>query len=233
MVMAGAVRGFAGFGDALFFIPIAAIFLPPVLAVSLFMVVGVPGPIPMIPDALRKMDKKFQLHINIPMLIFVPIGFWLARQTSEELIRTLTALMAIMAAILMLVGWRPKIHLSNKTLLMVGAVAGLVGGATGVPGAIFIFVFMNAAMSGAAIRTNTTLILWIFDIALIAIALLSGAVDLAALSFALILIPAYLFGTFIGKLLFDPKHELFLRKFGLAVIFLSGVAGLPYGFFFS
>ncbi len=227
----GLVRGFAGFGDALIFIPIASIFISPVLAVALFMIVGVPGPMVMLPEAIKKANKTLLLYLNIPMVILLPIGFLALAYLPEEPIRAGTSGLAIFVAVLIFVGWRPRFQTKPLSFAILGSLAGLVGGATGVPGALFIFFFLNSALKASQIRANVTIILWIFDLALIAITLLSGVVAFEALGFAFVLIPAYMLGNLIGKKLFDPQREQFFRRIGLSSIFMSGILGLPYGVF--
>ena len=53
VILAGLVRGFAGFGTAMIYMPIAGTVLPPVWALAAMMVFDALGPLPNVPRAWR------------------------------------------------------------------------------------------------------------------------------------------------------------------------------------
>ena len=53
VILAGAVRGFAGFGTGMIYMPIASQVLPPVWALVTMICLDLLGPLPAVPRALR------------------------------------------------------------------------------------------------------------------------------------------------------------------------------------
>lgn len=229
--IAAMVRGFAGFGDALVYLPIAGIFLPPIPAILSFMLVAAIGPIPLLPQALRTVDRRIALPLNLALIVTVPIGVALLRLMDPEGFRIVLAMMAITLAGLMAAGWRPRITATPASAVVVGVLSGVVGGWSGVPGAILIFYFLNSPLPTAQIRAQGLLVLFVFDLSLVLLFFVGGDLTLANLILPLVLLPFYVVGGFAGRALFDPERREFFRSVAIGVIFLSGLVGLPWAVF--
>ncbi len=100
---AGTVRGFAGFGDALIFLPLAGFLVPPITAFFLFMVIAAAGPFVLVYDALKTAPTRIYGIISAFMVVFLPLGFWLLTIMDADIFRALTSLLALALVFLMAV----------------------------------------------------------------------------------------------------------------------------------
>src|SRR5258708_36542058 len=72
--LAGAVRGFAGFGTALVFIPIASGIVPPWQAVVILFVIDSVTTLPLVPAAVRICTWREVAPLSVGAAITVPVG---------------------------------------------------------------------------------------------------------------------------------------------------------------
>ena len=61
----GLVRGFAGFGTAMVYLPVAGQILPPFEALTTLMVMDLIGPLPNLPRAFRISDRPDILRLSL------------------------------------------------------------------------------------------------------------------------------------------------------------------------
>ena len=76
-VLAGLVRGFAGFGTGLIFMPFASQVFPPAWAVIAMVSLDLIGPLPAVPRALRDGHPKDLLPLALGCVIGTPVGMYL------------------------------------------------------------------------------------------------------------------------------------------------------------
>ena len=228
---AGTVRGFAGFGDALIFLPLAGMLVAPITSLFLFMLIASPGPIPLVKEAVKTAPFRIYGTISALMLLFLPLGFWLLSMMEADYFRALTASLALTLAILMFVGWKPNVPITMISLVILGILCGIIGGASGAPGALIVFFFINAGLLAKDVRASTTIILFVFDAAILLMIVITGKFEWSSLLIATFLLPAYIIGGWIGKKFFDPSKEKLFRNVALCAILVSGLVGMPYGLF--
>ncbi len=128
--------------------------------------------------------------------------------------------------------WKPNIPINSYSLAILGVLCGVVGGASGVPGAFIVFYFINAGLLAKDVRASTTVILFIFDLIMLLMIILTGKFEWTNLALVALLLPAYILGGWFGKKMFVPNKEKLFRNVALAAIFSSGAIGMPYHLFF-
>lgn len=229
--LAGTVRGFAGFGDALIFLPLAGFLVQPITALFLFMAIAVWGPIPLVRDAVKTAPFRIYGTISALMIIFLPIGFWLLTIMDADYFRALTATLALVLVFLMVVGWKPVVPINTISLGILGILCGIIGGASGVPGALIVFFFINAGLRAKDVRASTTILLFVFDIVILSMIVFTGRFEWSSLVIIAFLLPAYGIGGWFGKKLFDPNKEKLFKNVALVAILASGLIGMPYHLF--
>ncbi len=225
---AGAIRGFAGFGDALFFLPLGSLVLEPVQTIMVFMMVAMLGPIPLLPKAWSDAPRKEAIGLMGMIALFLPPGFWLLTKLDPVIFKTTLSIIAICVVILMALGIHPKFRITPKSAAILGAVSGFIGGFTGVPGTLLMFVLLNSQLRSKDVRALSLLTLFSFDMTLFLLGAGSGFVNMELIKIAAILLPLYVAGSFLGQKVFNPEKEDFFRTIALIAIFLSGVFGLPF-----
>lgn len=225
--LAGIVRGFTGFGTALVFIPIVAQVLTPIEAVFAMIIFDFFGVLPTVPRALKDGKPKDVLKLGVGMIVTTPLGLlalYFMSQTSFRLIASVTIL--ILLAFLIL-GLRYRGELSNKLIYFTGAMGGLFGGSTGMPGPPVILIYMASRSAPQIIRANLLLYAMFGDILIFALCMLSFSIPAIVFIFAGIAIIPFIIGIFLGSKVFNPDRERVYRAAAYFVIGLSAIYGLP------
>ncbi len=225
---AGSIRGFAGFGDALFFLPIAGMLLPPIPSIMVFVFIASFGPWPVLPQAYR-LARGPRIHILLAtMIATLPIGFYILTILSPDVFKTMLSLMAIGMVAVMKFGFAPAINLTRNFCAGLGVACGVIGGFTGVPGSFLMFCLLNSELPVERVRAFALVTLLPFDAGLLILGILHGDMNLSIFIISIALLPLYIIGIFIGRRIFSPSRESFFRNTALALIFMSGVLGLPF-----
>ncbi len=226
-LLAGIVYGFAGFGSALIFIPLASIFVPPQVAVGVMAITAIGSVGTVLPPALRAADKPRMLTMLIPACVMLVPGIFVLRSMDVTPLRWLISGVIAISLAAMMFGWRRSVEPSPKSLAGLGITAGLIGGATGLLGPVIILFNLSGRDDVTVTRANTLCFLTLSGIIMIPLLALMGVITTPVMWLGLLATPVYMVGTLIGQRGFDPKHATLFRWLGYAVIGGAVLVGLP------
>jgi uncharacterized membrane protein YfcA len=226
-LVAGLVRGFTGFGTALIFMPVATVFLPVPVAITLVTLSGIATWPIIVPRAARAADRGEVLLLAGAAIVAAPLGVWLLTRADGTALRWLVAGAASLTLAALVSGWRYRGRVSWPGLGAIGATAGVLGGTTGLTGPPVILFYLAGPHGAATVRANTILFLAVLDIGIVANLLARGLVGWPALWLALLLAVPYGIGIAGGQGLFHPGRERAYRRLAYGVIALAIVSGLP------
>lgn len=226
-LVAGVVRGFAGFGTAMVYLPAAAQVLGPFEALTTLVIMDIAGPLIHVPRALRDGHPSDVLRLGAGALIFVPLGVWVLSLVEPEVFRYGVSIIALVLLALLISGVRYRGHLGKPMIFATGALGGFLGGSVGLPGPPVIMLYMASSLPPKTIRANNTLYLSLFDVILIAVLWLRGFLRVSALMLGVLLIVPYTLGNWIGAKIFRPEAERMYRFAAYAIIAVSALHGLP------
>lgn len=226
--VAGAVRGFAGFGTALVFMPVAGAFLPPVWALVVLVVMDAFGPLPTLrrtlPDAVRGDVARLWLG----MVLALPLGLWLLQGLDPWVFRLLISLAGIGVTAVLIAGLRYHGPMSPPLILGTGALSGFLGGLTGVPGPPVILLYMASPHPPALIRATTMIYLLLFDLTLLGMLGVMGELAAEPVLLGLVMAVPTMLGTTLGAALFRPAQARLYRLAGYGIVLASAILGLPF-----
>jgi uncharacterized membrane protein YfcA len=225
--LAGAVRGFSGFGAALVYMPIAGQFLPPLWALITLVIMEVFGPIPNLPAAWRAADRAQVARIAVGGAVALPVGLAVLLAVQSEVFRYMVGALVLTMPILMLCGLRLAGPITPRLQYGTGVVSGLVGGIAGLPGPPVILLYMASSTAAAVMRANIMLYLVVVDLTLIVVISLTGRMEAVPLLLGLILALPNLLGNLAGAAMFRPERQRLYRMFGLGVMMVVGLTSLP------
>ena len=226
--VAGIVRGFAGFGTAMIFLPIASQYLNPFAAIAALTVMDLVGPLPIVRSAWRDAHQKDLFRLIIGMIVILPFALWLLVQLDPVIFRYLVSGIALFMLIALLFGLRYRGTIRAKWVYLIGGCAGLTGGLTGVPGPPVIIFYMASPHGPSVIRANNLLFLMAFDLAILLYFLMLDRLTLTMVITGIILILPIMVGNLIGTYFFDPQKEKMYRNVAYLVITVSAISGLPF-----
>src|SRR3546814_8359954 len=102
-ILAGALRGFSGFGASLLLAPIYSLFMPPASVVVVLLLMNFSTTLQMLPRAVPTVQWRLVMALFIPSLFGIPLGLILLHSVdavrSEEHTSELQSLMRISYAV--------------------------------------------------------------------------------------------------------------------------------------
>jgi uncharacterized membrane protein YfcA len=122
-------RGLIGFGNALFAMPLLALFCPIQIASPLVGLANLTGILIILVGAWRSVDLKAAWRLILPCLIGIPIGLFFLKTANETIVRIVLGVILVGYGFYNLIS--PKLpHLKNEVLAYpFGLLSGILGGA--------------------------------------------------------------------------------------------------------
>ena len=226
-LVSGLVRGFSGFGTALVFLPAAAAFVPPLWALLLVFTMDLIGPLPMVPQTVKKAYPRDLKWLLGACFVVLPFALPLNYIIDPFIYRYGVSSMALIVVVCLVFGLRYNGRVERPQLIGTGAFAGLLGGITGLPGPVVILFYMARDLPISAIRANLFLFLFAFDIVGFGLIGLQGQWQMTPIILGLILGIPNLVGIMIGSWMFKFGSERMYRLIAYVVVLVSAIASLP------
>jgi uncharacterized protein len=225
--LAGAARGFSGFGSALIYVPlISAVYEPKIAAVSLLLIDSATG-VPYGAKAFPQCDWKNVGPITAAALLLLPLGTFLLLIVDPTLLRWFIGAFVLFALPLLAGGWRyhgkPKLPIT----LAVGAIAGLTSGAVQISGPPVILYWLGGALKAAIARANMFVFFGVLDVAGLINYFIEGLFSRQSLALAVLLAIPYTLPFLYGAIWFHRASEGIYRRIAYALIGIAGLVSLP------
>jgi uncharacterized membrane protein YfcA len=226
-LLAGVVYGFAAFGSALIFMPLATLILEPTLAVAAFAISALSSLITVVPAAWKIADRSAVVILLLAAFVTMPLGIFVLRSWDVTVIQLMVSVVVFITLGALMLGWRYHTIPSTRTRIAVGAATGIVGGATGLMGPIVILFNLGSGASVSITRANTLVFLTLISLLMLPQMALQGVLSRPAIWLGLIMLVPYGLGTLVGRRFFNPEFELVYRRTAYAIIALAAIVGLP------
>ena len=225
--LAGLVRGFAGFGAAMVFIPVTAAAISPVFAVCSLQVMDTPPTLPLMWKAVRFAEWRRIVPLFMVAILSVPLGVLALKYADPGVMRWGFSLLigAIVAALAS--GWRMNREPRLPETLGIGGLAGFLSGSSGMSGPPVILFYLSRAASPHVVRANLILFLGAMTVLSVTNLAFSGLFRLEHAVWGLIFVIPYSIGILIGVRLFGKASERTFRRVAYAVILGAALVGLP------
>jgi hypothetical protein len=221
------VRGFAGFGTALVYLPIAGQVLTPVWAVLSVAVFDIVGPMLLMKRALREGHKRDILRLTMGALLGIPVGLTVLFWVSPEIFRYAVSALSAAMLLALVLGLRYQGALTPPAVYGLGAVSGAMGGAAGIPGPPVILVYMARSLPPQVVRANITAYLLFYDMMILGYLAALGHLSVEPLLIGLVLTAPNALGNLAGAAIFRPEWNRGYRGVAYLIIAGSALSGLP------
>lgn len=227
-LVAGLIYGFAGFGSALIFMPLATLILPPATAVAAFSLSALASMVTVIPGAWKVADRPAVATMIGACVLLTPVGVLALRFAPSEVLTTGVAVITLLTLAGLVAGWRVPVGAGTGSRLGIGALAGLTGGSTGLNGPpVILFNLGTEGQPVAVTRANLALFLTLSSLTFLPQLWLQGLLPPSAIWLGVLLLVPYGVGTWAGTALFRPEWTGIYRRLAYALIGGAGVAALP------
>jgi hypothetical protein len=104
--VAGLVYGFAGFGAALIYMPVATSVLHPPVAIGAFAVCALASFVTLVPRAWVQSDKRGSMIMLAAAIVGTPIGLWILSNTDTTLLRWVLSGIVVGTLAVLMTAWR-------------------------------------------------------------------------------------------------------------------------------
>ncbi len=224
---AGLVRGFAGFGTAMVFVPIAALVVEPIYAILMMMTFDLFGPLALLPRAWRDGEPRDVGLLGAGAILGLPFGVYLLTQLDPVVFRWMISILALSLLVLLSSGWRYRNPLNGLMTGIVGVISGFLCGIAALPGPPVIMSYMSSPRAPQMIRGNMIMYLFLVDILSFLVFGVKGLLLVLPLSIGLVLAVPYALAGMLGQRIFNPEKEHIYRRVAYGMIGFSALAGLP------
>ncbi|MBC7158101.1 MAG: sulfite exporter TauE/SafE family protein [Rhodobacteraceae bacterium] len=226
-LLAGAVRGFSGFGSALVFMPVAAAAVSPLWAITMMTTMDLVGPLPALRRAWPAATPRRLAPMVAAMVAGLVPGLWLLVRVPPEAVRWAISGLALALVVPLAAGWRLRGAQGTGPAVAVGGVSGLLAGTTGLAGPPAILYFLASPLPVAQVRANLLFYLLAVDCAMLAALAAGGRLAGTAVVLGAVLVIPFALGAWAGAAAFRPGHERAWRALAYGLIAASALAGLP------
>lgn len=221
---AGIVRGITGFGGAMVMSPPLALLLGARLAVPVVLLLESVVAAPMLLQTRQRVNWRFIGAILAAACICVPLGVRVLASTDARLIRQAIAIAVIGFSLIFLRGWRYAGRPRLATSLGLGAMSGIMLGATSVGGPPVILYLLSGPDPIETTRANLTLFVTVTSFVGVVMLWHEGIFDAPAGWTSLWLAPAYYVGLVGGIGLFPRFSDSRFRQFTLLLLIAVSAA---------
>jgi uncharacterized membrane protein YfcA len=223
--LAGFIRGFAGFGGPLVLLPALNFFLSPTASVAATMWVDLFANVHLLPQTRREANSSVVVPMMAGTLAAMPFGVLLLMAVDPVLMKRGISAAILIAALVLLSGWRYRELIGPVGWASVGALAGVVMGATSI--AVTAALFLNAG-SQTARESRANFVVWVFIATLALLVMLFIGTGIAGTPIRVIsvLTPFYVAGAFLGTRLSNRAPEVIVRRAILLLVVIVATVGL-------
>ena len=217
-VIAGMVRGFAGFGAAMLMTPVFSALYGPAAGVSLCLLLEIAVALPLLPRVVRYVDWRRIGVILAAAIVGAPLGNLVLTQIAPEPMRWLISAIVLAAVAMLASGWRyhGKPHIAAT--LTAGVSSGFLNGLSGMAGPPIVFYYLAGTETVTQVRANLTTYFVFVDLAALAVFGGRGLIGWPTLVEGAFLAPAVVLGGLLGERLFPLASEKFYRRLSLFLL---------------
>jgi uncharacterized protein len=223
--LAGFIRGFAGFGGPLVLLPALNVWLSPAASVAAVMWIDLFANVHLLPEVRHEAQRAVVVPLLVGTLATMPVGVLLLVAVDPVFMKRGISAAILVAALVLLSGWRYRGAIGPIGWAGVGALTGIIMGATSI--AVTAALFLNSG-SQTAKESRANFIVWVFAATLALLAMLAVGTGIAASPARVIgiLAPVYLAGSLLGTRLNKRAPEAVVRRAVLLLVVVIATAGL-------
>lgn len=224
-LLAGLVRGFAGFGGPLMLLPVLNAFMPTTAAILVMSWIDLVVNVHLMPQAARQAKAAVVVPIALGAVLTMPLGVLLLVKIDPMVMKRGLSIAILAAALVLLSGWRYPRTIRRVGWVGVGALTGVVMGATSL--AVTSALFLHADRQTAA-ESRANFIMWVVvgEIMLLAMLSFGSGFDVALLPAMAVVAPPYIIGCVAGSRLVGRLPDGLVRTVVLLLVVTIALASL-------
>ena len=226
VVVAGIVRGFAGFGLSALVMASCAVIIPPIQLIPVCWALETTASLVLLKGGWREADRGVAYGLAIGGLVGLPIGLTLTLALPVDTSKLIALLLVLVLAITQLAKLRFAFLATKPGLYGAGGLAGFAYGLAGLGGlTVALYVL---ARDGTANVMRASIILYLMFSAVTSgiMLLIFGFFTETSMLRSAVLAPSAIIGTLIGAHMFTDRYAKYYRPFCLTLLIALALAGI-------
>lgn len=196
---AAVVRGYGGFGFAMFAIVPLSLVLPPTQIVPSIFIMDIAAGVHLLPGVWRDIHWRALLWLTLGCLAGTPFGVYALAHVPAAPLTLALAVFVLLAAVLLARGYALKRFPGPAATFATGAASGLCSGGFGMSGPPVILLFFSSPAGAAAGRASMIAFFLITDATGLAWQGWDGLLSAASFWRAALFMPALVAGVWLGN----------------------------------
>jgi len=225
-VVAGTVRGFAGFGAAMLMTPVFSALYGPAIGVALCLLLEIVVALPLLPRVVRLVDWRRVGLILVAALFGAPLGNVVLTGVAPQPMRWAISAIVLGAVVMLASGWRYHGEPRLLATVATGVSSGFLNGLAGMAGPPIAFYYLAGSGAAAKVRANLTTYFVFVDLAALAVFAVRDLIGWPTFVQGLALAPAVMLGGLLGERLFPLASETFYRRLAMLVLVVVAVGSM-------
>jgi len=225
-IVAGLMRGYAGFGTAVILAPIFATLWGTLEGVPVMLLMELLISAQLLPRAWPEADRRIVFPLGGAALLTMPLGTYALFAIEQDTLRRMIGGFVLVFGFALMSGWR---YHGTRPLWLngtVGALAGLLKGATGMSGPPVILYLLSGTEAERQHRANLIVFFAIIAVASVVGPFMAGLIDATSLARLAVVLPVMLLSVPLGVRAFQVVPQRLYRPFAMVVLAASGAIAL-------
>lgn len=225
-LVAGLVRGFAGFGlSAVMFASVVTL-LPPIELIPVTYILEGMASVVMFRGGMRDADMGVVWGLTIFSAIGVPLGLFATTTVDPDTSKLVALILVLILTLLQLFQIRAAFLSTKPGLYSTGLASGIATGLASIGGMVVALYVLSQKTAATQMRASLVMYLFLTMFTSIIYLLLYEVMTMQAVWRGLCFGPIMLVGVFLGKVLFRPSLIQFYKTFCLLLLITLCVVGL-------
>jgi hypothetical protein len=226
-ILAGAVRGFSGFGAALVYVPLMSAVYGPRIAAASFLVIDLFTGLIFMAALWRQAVWREIFPLTAAALFAAQFGSLILQHADPDALRWGISIIVLTVVAALMTGWRYQGRPILIVTIIVGLLSGLMGGAVQIYGPPVILYWLGGAGDAITVRANFICYFATFASGLMVTYSAKGLLTAEATALALVIGPLQILSQYIGARLFHLAAERTYRRIAFGIIAVAGLIGMP------
>jgi hypothetical protein len=226
-ILAGSVRGFSGFGSALIYVPLISALYDPRTAAGTFLLIDFATGLAVVPTVWRQANWREVFPLGIAAVFAAQFGTLILQYTDPVTLRWVIVAVVLVLLAALMSGWRYHGKPMLIVTLLVGLLAGTLGGAVQIVGPPVIMYWLGSSGAPATVRANLSCFFGLFASALVVTFVARGLLPLDVVALACVLGPVQILSLKSGTRLFHLATPQTYRRVAYAIVAFSALVSMP------
>lgn len=226
-VLSGAVRGFSGFGSALIYVPLMSALYGPKIGAASFLLTDLVTGIVFSLGVWRQATWREIVPLAAAAIVAAPFGTLILQYADPAYLRWAMAALVLVIVVVLSTGWRYHGRPMLIVTLLVGLVAGVLGGAVQIFGPPVVLFWLSSMAAVAVVRANFVVFFAIMAAALVVTYLWFDLITPEVIALAAFVAPAHIAAMFVGSRFFHMASERTYRRVAYVIITVAALVSMP------